>query len=291
MSHSQWRIGDGSALSPFVSSSVLMLRDSPRGLEIFLLKRHRLSGSWPGAYVFPGGKLDLEDMAWLDRLDRPADELQRALRDPSLSTTAAALYVTAIREVFEEARVLFAPLGSAKGARLLDAMRAGYPFAQVMDALDRPLAASSLSPWCRWITPAASFRPHKHFDVWFFLAAVPTGQEPVHDEHETTHSVWSTPMQALREYWEEAIELAPPQLMSLVQLCRYRDVRAVLADARLRGPLCVQPEVIAEDGGRVVCFPGDRRHSVRERLIPGPTRMHWCGTRYEPEGGFDGFFA
>jgi 8-oxo-dGTP pyrophosphatase MutT (NUDIX family) len=292
MSQTPWKVGDGSALSPFKSASVLMLRDSPRGIEIFLLRRHPLSGSWAGAYVFPGGKLDAQDVAWLDRLDQPAHALQCALREASLAETeAAALYVAAIREVFEEAHVLFVASGSERDSCRLDAMRAGYSFAQVMDTLDKPLAASQLVPWSRWITPTASFRVHKHFDVRFFIATVPAGQEPVHDEHETTHSVWSTPLQALREYWDDAIELAPPQLMILIQLCQYRNVEDVLADARSRGPVHVKPEIVTEDGVRVVCFPGDRRHPVPERLLAGPTRMYWRGTRYEASGGFDGFFA
>jgi hypothetical protein len=40
----------------------------------------------------------------------------------------------------------------------------------------------------------------------------------------------------------------------------------------------------------VICYPGDERHSVRERALPGPTRLHWLDGRYEPAGGFDALF-
>ena len=43
------------------AATVVMLRDGPAGLEVFLLKRHGLSDVLGGAYVFPGGKVDLDD--------------------------------------------------------------------------------------------------------------------------------------------------------------------------------------------------------------------------------------
>jgi hypothetical protein len=42
---------------------------------------------------------------------------------------------------------------------------------------------------------------------------------------------------------------------------------------------------------RVICYPGDERHSVRQRALPGPTRLHYLRGRFEPEGGFDALFA
>jgi glucose/arabinose dehydrogenase len=44
------------------AASVVMLRDGPSGLEVFLIKRHGLSDVLGGAHVFPGGKVDVNDM-------------------------------------------------------------------------------------------------------------------------------------------------------------------------------------------------------------------------------------
>jgi hypothetical protein len=41
----------------------------------------------------------------------------------------------------------------------------------------------------------------------------------------------------------------------------------------------------------MICYPGDERHSVRERALPGPTRLHYRDRRFEPAGGFDALFA
>src|SRR6188768_3354960 len=91
------------------AASVVMLRDGAGGLEVFLLKRHGLSDVLGGAYVFPGGKVDREDAQWLDRLDEPPESLHGRLGEPELPVDdAATLYVTAVREAFEETGALYA---------------------------------------------------------------------------------------------------------------------------------------------------------------------------------------
>ena len=52
-----------------------------------------------------------------------------------------------------------------------------------------------------------ALRARKHFDARFFVAAVPPGREPVHDEHETTESKWLAPAATLQEYWERRISI------------------------------------------------------------------------------------
>jgi 8-oxo-dGTP pyrophosphatase MutT (NUDIX family) len=268
------------------SATVVLLRERAGELEVFLLRRHARSDVLGGAYVFPGGKADAEDAAWVARLDQPAPELHAALGEPALAVEqAAALFVTAIREVFEETGLLFADATPAQAAEAWAALRAGAGF----DALLRPsglrLAASALQPWSRWITPTLSSVGRKRFDTRFFVAAVGPGQEPRHDEHEADASLWLTPRAALHEYWDGRIELAPPQILSLTHLARHRSVDEVLAAARARTPPCIQPEPHDVDGERVLCYPGDPWHSVPERALPGPTRLHWRNQRFEPEAG------
>ena len=281
-------LGNGTPTSPFPSATVVMLRDTAGGLEVFLLKRHGLSEVLGGAYVFPGGKVDRDDALLVDRLDQSVVDLREALGEPQLDEThAAALYVAGIREAFEEAGVLFAAIGQDG---LLDAQAlhlAEGTFKAVVEGLGTPLDTASLLPWSRWVTPLNSVRARKHFDARFFVAAVPEGQQPAHDRHETTESVWLSPAAALREYWEGHIELAAPQIMSLTQLARFATVAEVFADARSRKPPRIQPEVFKEGGVSMVCYPGDPHHSVSARVLPGPTRLCWRNGRYEPEGGLD----
>jgi 8-oxo-dGTP pyrophosphatase MutT (NUDIX family) len=44
-----------------LAATVVLLRDVPGGLEVLLLERPQHTGSFAGAWVFPGGKVDPED--------------------------------------------------------------------------------------------------------------------------------------------------------------------------------------------------------------------------------------
>lgn len=268
------------------SATVLMLRDGPNGLEVFLLRRHGLSDVLGGAYVFPGGKADAPDAQLVARLDQDAGVLHEALGEPGLDPgVAAALYVAAVREVFEETGVLYAAVDAQAAREAWSELRAGRSFADIVQALDITLHAAALAPWSRWITPLVGGVVRKRFDTRFFVAAVPAGQEPAHDDHEATASLWLTPRTALQQYWAGEIQLAPPQIMSLVHLARHADVTNVLAQARSRRPPTVRPEPFELQGMRVLCYPGDARHSERERVMPGPTRLCWRNQRFEPQEG------
>jgi hypothetical protein len=89
----------------------------------------------------------------------------------------------------------------------------------------------------------------------------------------------------LTRYWAGQIELAPPQIMSLSHLNRYASAASALAAAHSQKPPTIQPEPFDQEGMRVICYPGDERHSLRERALPGPTRLHFRNRRFEPAGG------
>ena len=263
-----------------------MLRDGATGLEVFLLKRHGLSDVLGGAYVFPGGKLDAIDseLDMTAHLDLPPHQLHSALNERDIDALAAAsLYVAALREAFEESGVLFAHgLAAGDAARAYALLREGYAFDEVLEQSALRLAASALAPWSRWITPVTGGVSRKRFDTRFFVAAVPRGQQARHDDIEATESVWLSPRTALEQYWAGKIELAPPQIMSLAHLSRHASVGSVLAQARGRVPPVILPEAFLHEG--------DPRHPVRERALPGPTRLHFRNRRFEPSEGFEALF-
>jgi 8-oxo-dGTP pyrophosphatase MutT (NUDIX family) len=271
---------------PAPSATVVLLRDAADGLEVFLLRRHGQSDVLGGAYVFPGGKVDPEDADWADRLDVAPGELHALLGEPEMTPLqAAGLFVTAIREVFEETGLLFADLSPQQARDAWAALRQGPRFDELLEPLQPRLVASALRPWSRWVTPTLSSVGRKRFDTRFFIATVPPGQHPGHDEHEATESLWLTPRTALRQYWDGLIELAPPQIMSLTHLARHGSVASVFAAAAARTPPCIRPEPRDVDGLRVLCYPGDPWHSQQEQMLPGPTRLTWRNKRFEPDAG------
>ena len=281
---------------PRPAATVVLLRDAPAGLEVFLMKRHGLSDVLGGAYVFPGGKIDAAD-AELDmaaHLDQPLDVLHAGLNEPGIDLrTAGAVYVAALREAFEESGVLFAQGQALPGLadRAAALLREGHSFNAVLARMAVRLQTLNVVPWSRWITPVTPSVTNKRFDTRFFVAAVPGGQVASHDNFETTESIWLSPRHALQQYWDRQIELAPPQIMSLAHLSRHAGVDSVLAEARGRRPPVIQPEPFDHEGNWVICYPGDARHSVREQALPGPTRLSYRNRRFEPDAGFEALFG
>ena len=271
---------------------ILSRRDSAHGLEVFLVKRHSLSDVLGGAYVFPGGKLDAADCELdpLAHLDQEPAQLHAALGEPQTDViTATGLYVAALREAFEESRVLFSHDGaSAQAALLHDKAK---PFNQLLAELQVRLQTKNVMPWSRWITPRMPSITNKRFDTRFFVAAVPHAQEATHDNHEATESAWLAPRAALEQYWERKIELAPPQIMSLAHLARHASVANVMQAARAQLPPLILPETFDEAGTRVLCYPGDPAHSVKKQALPGRTRLMYRNKRFEPVDGFEALFA
>jgi hypothetical protein len=147
------------------------------------------------------------------------------------------------------------------------------------------LQTEALVPWTRWITPKQASVTNKRFDTRFFITQVPADQTARHDERETTETLWIGPREALLRYWNHEIELAPPQIMSLVHLSRHANAQSALAEARNRKPPVVQPEPFEQDGIRTICYPGDPRHSMAEPAFPGPSRLMFKNKRFEPELG------
>lgn len=281
---------------PLPAATLILSRDGPDGAEVLLMRRHSASEVLGGAFVFPGGKLDAADAA-VDaaaHLDQSPEQLHASLHDAELdAAVAAGLYVAAVREAFEEAGVLLAdaPGGATPDlARAAALLKAGVPFNAMLARLGLRLQTRQLAPWSRWITPRVPSVMRKRFDTRFFVAAAPRAQIAQHDAYETIESRWTTPRAALAAYWERAIDLAPPQVMTLAHLARYDSAAAIVAAARAAHPPLICSERLESEGMRVVCYPGDPEHSQAERLLPGPTRLRWNEGRFEPVGGFEAFF-
>ncbi len=275
---------------PLDAATVVMLRDGPSGLQVLLMRRHQASNVLGGAYVFPGGKLDLEDQqpVWQERLSQNSTTLHQRLNEPDIpGERAAGLFVAAMREAYEECRVLLgcAPHARSKAQALLQALRSGQNWHAAFQAQALTLHTESLLPWCRWITPRQASVTNKRFDTRFFVTQVPDDQLAEHDNFEATEALWIQPREALLRYWDHEIELAPPQIMSLVHLSRHPNAQSVLTEAQNRRPPVIEPEPFDQDGVRTICYPGDPRHSVRQAAFPGPSRLMFKNKRFEPEQG------
>lgn len=253
--------------TPRDSATVILLRDEGAAFSVFMVRRHGKSGFMAGAYVFPGGTLDEADRApsLLAQVERP-DSLH-ALGDAEL-----ALYVTAIRETFEEAGVLLAdgadPSTLAAARRRLIAGE--VTFEALVGGLSARLRAGALTPLARWVTPEVEPR---RYDARFFIARAPREQRATHDRVEVTAGEWLRPADALERGARGDIQLPPPTLRTLECLAAFDTAEAAIADAASRPPPLVRPCFCDLGGGWALTLPGDPEHPEPERVIPGPTRF------------------
>ena len=220
------------------ASTVLLIRDGDAGLEVFMVVRNRAIDFAGGALVFPGGRVEPDDVAIAGG----------TAEDMSLD----AFRIAGIRETFEECGVLLArPPGCPVmiGAETLLRVEGRHRAAMNRGerTLSELLAVEQLQPavdamlhFAHWITPPGRA---KRFDTQFFLAAAPPDQAAVHDGSESVDSVWVRPADAVRETDEGKRTLVFATRKNLEKLARYGTVAEALdavADYRV---VTVMPEM------------------------------------------------
>jgi 8-oxo-dGTP pyrophosphatase MutT (NUDIX family) len=113
---------------------------------------------------------------------------------------------------------------------------------------------AELVEFSRWITPA---QVAVRFDTLFYLAQLPAGQEPLVDGEECVELGWFTPASALAAGERQEIQLVFPTIKHLEQLSVFATVDELLAHARGRGVLPIEPRVVLDDGVPRVLLPGE----------------------------------
>lgn len=130
--------------------------------------------------------------------------------------------------------------------------------------------ADTLVHISNWTTPDIS---PKRFATWFFAAPLRDhAAEAVADGVESAAVRWITPEGALAERAAGAIELAPPQYVTLLSLSRFDTVDEAMAVLEAEEPVDFQPRFVFLDGGGAVClYDGDVAYENTDRLAdPGP---------------------
>ena len=284
---------DAFVANPRPAATVVVLRDSPAGPEVFLVRRHEGTPFMGGAHVFPGGRVDAADhdgsVTWCDGIDHAAQQLwSLAARE------AIAYHVAAARELFEEAGVLLARDSDGRYVSLAGAdvherfkryrqdVHGGTASMRfIVEREHLRLALDALVLFAHWVTPPIDTR---QFDTRFFLSRVPPDQTPAHDDTETTHSVWLTPAGAMAQSQSQEIVLPPPTWTTLRELEPFATVDEAIAWARVRRIVRRQPKLVEEDGRRMLLMPGDPLHpDPGGDDAPAETRFVSVGRQWRAE--------
>lgn len=246
--------GEMEPVEPRHAATVVMLRDGASGPEVYLLRRSASMAFAAGAFVFPGGSVDLRDEdlcdeAWVGR--PPADWAKDLSCDEGL---ARALVCAAVRETFEESGVLLAgPDGSAVvddtsgddwEADRLALIDRSLSLAELMRSRGLVIRADLLRTWTHWLTPEVESR---RFDTRFFVAALPAGQRTRDVGGEADRVAWMRPDEALAGNERGEMMLMPPTLASLRDLTAYESVADVLDAASSRNVTRILPKLIFDE--------------------------------------------
>jgi 8-oxo-dGTP pyrophosphatase MutT (NUDIX family) len=117
--------------------------------------------------------------------------------------------------------------------------------------LDDP---GELVPFSRWITPA---EVKIRFDTSFFLAPLPSGQQPEVDGGEVVEWRWYSPQRALDAYRDGELFLVFPTIKHLEQLSGFDNAEALIEHTRGREVRPVQPRVLMSGETARVVLPGE----------------------------------
>lgn len=202
--------------TPRPAASLILLRQGD-GLEVLVGRRAAQARAFPGATVFPGGKIDDQDYA-------------------SNGGVIEAARRAALREMFEEAGLLVTDDGEGPPSGVdLETARAAVeagrtPFADLLAHWDRRAGLLRTTPFAHWITPERA--PYR-FDTYFFLAeasAYERSASLICAEVEELR--WARPDVLLRD---ENVGLLRPTRYSLQMLCESATPCAAMDAAQGRG--------------------------------------------------------
>ena len=242
--------------TPLPAATAVLLREGEAGPEVLLLRRNRSSGFVPGAYVFPGGRVDAADGA-------PAALARLEGWDPGREP-AAPYILAAVREVLEETGVLLArdaagrPAPDSRApevARWRTALLEDRAtLADALEALDLRVMAADMVYCAHWITPAAEPR---RYDTRFFLARLPAGAEADLHTPELTDAVWLSPAEALARFRAGGLPMVFPTVHTLESLAPFRSVADALDVFRGCTVAPILPRLVRTPEGVAIVVDGE----------------------------------
>ena len=144
-------------VKPIPAATVISLRDSPTGIEVLMVQRTKKADFAGGALLFPGGKVDDSDYEIIKSdCCSLTDEIPDNLR---------AIRIAGVREMFEEAGLLFARahgedkvINEDRAEQInnkyrTDLLSQKITFHDIVTTESLIVASDLLVPFAHWITP------------------------------------------------------------------------------------------------------------------------------------------
>lgn len=250
-------------VAPRPAATVVLMRDRGGPPEVLLLKRNRATGFVPGAYVFPGGRVDTADGG--DAISRRWQGLDEArarerLAMPGESEPPAIAYFTAaVREAFEETGLLVstgtAPAApdDALGPERDDLLEGRASFSELLERWSATLDGTRIEYIAHWVTPLVEPR---RYDTRFFAALVAPDARATIDAREMTAAEWLTPGDALDRHRAGTLPMIFPTIRTLEDLSPFDSAEALFAHYRTQRIPMLMPEIVRTSSGVALRLPG-----------------------------------
>lgn len=235
-----------SVVAPRPAATIVVLRPAATGFDVLMVKRNDKVAFMAGAYVFPGGRVDDEDVT---RAQARGTTRPQSRFDDLTPVQEEAYREAAARELQEEVGLTVSP--------------------------------DDFEPFAHWVTPEIEIR---RYDTRFFLARMPDGQDARHDAGETVEAVWLAPADAVARCRNDEILLPPPTWTTLRRLAAFSSIDEVWTWAR-RGPIVrVQPGFERTGNDTILTLPGDPTYPAPPGWeVPEDTRFRLKDGRWKAE--------
>jgi 8-oxo-dGTP pyrophosphatase MutT (NUDIX family) len=238
---------------PIPAATLVLMRATHAGPpELLMMERVKTMAFAGGALVFPGGRIDPDDVALAERLGDGVD--------------FAAARIAAIRETIEETGIApgVSPVpDSAVISQMRQELEEGRPFSALIDALGLSLDLEALTPFARW---CPTFKEARRFDTIFFVAEAPGGTASA-AEAEAVRTLWATAEQVLEEADSGRARIIFPTRRNLERLARFASIEEARADAERHEVRKVVPWIEEREGTSWLCIPDDLGYPVTAELL------------------------
>jgi 8-oxo-dGTP pyrophosphatase MutT (NUDIX family) len=238
------------------AATIMILRDEPE-LEVLMVQRTARMAFGARAWVFPGGRVDVEDeVATGDTMSGLTDE--QASKLLGVSRGGLAWWIAGVRETVEEAGLLLVDESSEPSDHAIEMVRRAVhedsaALAPALRAHGLRVDLSGVHEVARFITPEG---PPRRFDTRFLVTKAPARQAVSPDDGEVVAARWIRPADAISLWHGNEFPLMSVTHRMLACLSRYESAASVITRAAQRPPTR-RVRVDDPDGEYLVLLPED----------------------------------
>ena len=250
------------------SSSLMIVRDSEIGVQVFMMKRS-LRSSFGGIWVFPGGILEDQDQDIVKKNYCNGIDEKKAKAILNYDQESLTYWIASLRETFEETGALIANRDNNSfftptedEAINLERLRSDLnngkiSFISILKQLKLKIALERLIYISHWITPDVET---KRYTTRFFLTSLNEEVTMTHDDLEGTDSKWIGINEALEAHKAGRISLIMPTIKNLESISSYKNTQEMISAKnaiKAKDMPATEPKFFKENGQWKGLLPGE----------------------------------